>query len=153
MKKLSLLTIMFAVLIAATFAILGTSVKPASAAAYGNNAFALYSGASGTVRTSAAMSVRGYKVKTLTVTGATLASNATTATFKNMSGTVLAECSPTGTTTGPWSTCVDPSYAQTAVSKTTNGTMTWTDSAAYIRLKWTASTVGTKLKAFFNWTE
>lgn len=124
---------------------------PAFAAGAGGNAFALYSAASTAVKTSSAYKVTGYKTKTLTISGATLGSNATTTTFQNMSGTVVAECGPTSS--GPWSTCVASDYAQTAVSKTTNGTMTWSDAVAYIRLKWTAATTGHKLKAWFNWVE
>lgn len=123
----------------------------ASAAAYGNNPFALYSAASGAVTTTSGMSVRGFKTKSMTVTGATLNSNAASQTFKNMSGTVLIECAPTSS--GPWSTCVANDYAQTAVSRTTNGTFTWSDAIAYVRLKWTAGTVGTKMKAWLNWVE
>lgn len=123
----------------------------AFASSSGGNAFALYSGASAAVSNSAAMAVRGYKTKTLTASGATLNSNATTQTFKNMSGTILVQCAPTSS--GPWSTCVANDYGQTATSKTTNGTFTWSDAAAYIRLQWTAGTVGTKIKAWLNWTE
>jgi hypothetical protein len=124
---------------------------PAFAAGSGGTAFALYSGASAAVTTTDAYNVRGYKTKTLTVSGATLGSNASSITFQNMSGTVLAECAPA--TTGPWATCVANDYAQTAASKTTNGSITWSDAAAYVRMKWTAGTVGTKLKSYFNWTE
>jgi len=123
----------------------------ASAASNGGNAFVLYSSAAAAVKSSAAISVRGYKTKTLTVSGATLTSNATATTFKNMSGTVLAQCGPTSS--GPWSTCVANDYAQTAVSRTTNGTFTWSDAAAYVRLYWTGGIVGGKLKAWFNWIE
>lgn len=123
---------------------------PAIAAAEsGGNAFALYSAASGATKTSSAFPVRNFRTKTVTISGATLTSNATAVTFKNMSGTVTAECAPSDG--GPWSTCVANDYAQTAVSKTTNGTFTWSDASAYVRLKWVAGTVGTKLKAYFNW--
>lgn len=130
-----------------------SNTAPAPAASYGNYGFPLYSSASGTVRTSDGFSVRGYKTKTLTVTGATLASNAGSMTFKNMSGTVVVEESPSNTAAGPWTTAIANNYAQTAVSRTTNGTFTWSDAAAYIRLKWTGGTVGTKLKAWLNWQE
>jgi len=123
----------------------------AHAASYGNQAFALYSGASAAVKTSSAISVRGYKTKTVTLSGATLASTAASTTFKNMSGTAIIQCGPTSS--GPWSTCVANDYAQTAVSRTTNGTFTWSDAAAYVRLYWTSGTVGGKLKAWLNWLE
>lgn len=124
-----------------------------SAFSAGNSSksFPLYSSASAGVKTSAVYDVSGYKVKTLTVSGATLNSNNSATTFKNMSGTAIVECG--GTKSGPWATCVANDYAQTAVSRTTNGQMTWTDASPFVRFKWTASTVGTKLKAFLNWTE
>ena len=122
----------------------------AMAAGYGGNAFALLSSASGTVRTSSAFNVRGFETKTLQVSGATLGSNASSTTFKNMSGTVLAQCSADGTL---WDTCIANDYAQTAVSRTTNGIFSWNDAINYIRLKWTGGTVGGKLKAFFMWRE
>lgn len=123
----------------------------AMAAANGGTAFALYSAASAGVKNSSAINVRGFKTKTLTVSGATLASSAASATYKNMSGTFLIQCGPTAS--GPWSTCIANDYAQTAVSRTTNGIFTWSDAAAYIRTQWTAGTVGTKLKAWLNWQE
>lgn len=134
-----------------TIAIVFTIPLSAFAATGGGTAFALYSAASGTVRTSSAISIRDARTKTLTVSGATLTSNASTATFKNMSGTVLVQCGPTSS--GPWSTCIANDYAQTAVSRTTNGIFTWADAAAYIRLQWTGGTLGTKLKAWLNWLE
>lgn len=120
------------------------------AGAYGGNAFALYSAASAAVKTSSAINVRGFKTKSMQVEGATLASTASSLTFKNMSGTVLAQCSQDGTS---WETCIANDYAQTAASRTTNGLFTWSDAVNYIRLKWTAGTTGTKLKAWFSWTE
>ena len=122
----------------------------AMAASYGGYAFPLYSSASATVRTSAAINVRGFKTKSMLVEGATLTSNAGSLTFKNMSGTVLAQCSQDNTV---WETCVANDYAQTAISRTTNGIFTWSDAVNYIRLKWTGGTVGTKLKAWFSWIE
>lgn len=117
----------------------------------GGAAFATYSAASAAVKTSAAQNVRGYKVKTLTINGVTLTSSADSLTFKNMSGTVIVEGAPTSS--GPWTTVIANDYAQTAVSKTTNGTMTWSDAIAYIRVKWTAATSGQKVKAWLNWNE
>lgn len=122
----------------------------ANAGAYGGYAFALYSAASGAVKTSAAINVRGFKTKSMLVEGVTLASNPSSLTFKNMSGTVIAQCSQDNTV---WETCVANDYGQTAVSMTSKGVFTWTDAINYIRLKWTAGTVGTKLKAWFSWTE
>lgn len=124
---------------------------PAFAAGSGGTAFATYSAASAAVKTSSAYNVRGFKTKSMTVSGVTLASSPSAPSFKNMSGTVIAECAPTDT--GPWSTCIANDYAQTDVSRTTNGVFTWGDAVAYVRLKWTAATTGTKLKAWFNWTE
>lgn len=122
----------------------------AMAGGSGENAFALYSAASGAVKTSSAFNVRGFKTKSMQVSGATLASSAASTTFKNMSGTVVAECSQNGSL---WVTCIANDYGQTAVSRTTNGIFTWTDAFNYIRLKWTSGTIGGKLKAFFSWAE
>lgn len=121
--------------------------------AFGNSGtvFALYSAASAAVKTSSAIDVRKYSTKTLHVSGATLASNAASLTFKNMSGTAIVQCAPTSS--GPWSTCIANGYAQTAISLTTNNVMTWKDATPYIRFKWTAGTVGTKLKAYLNYIE
>ena len=125
---------------------------PAQAASYGGNAFNLYSAAAGGVVTSSAISVRGFRTKTLTVSGATLNSNAGTQTFKNMSGTLIVQCAPTAS--GPWATCTQSQVASApAVSLTANNQLSWADAVSYIRLKWTASTLGTKLKAWLNWIE
>lgn len=128
---------------------------PAFAAGNSSQAFALYSAASGAVKTSDAVSVRSYKTKSLTVSGATLNSNASAVTYKNMSGTLIAQCAPTSS--GPWSTCISNENASSgtsqSVSRTTNGVFTWNDAVAYIRLHWTAGTLGTKLKAWFNFIE
>jgi len=123
----------------------------ASAAGSGGTAFAIYSASSAAVKTSDAYKVSGFKTKTMTVSGTTLASNASSITYKNMSGTVIAQCAPTST--GPWSTCIANDYAQTAASLTANNQFTWSDAVAYVRLKWTAATSGQKIKAWFNWTE
>jgi hypothetical protein len=123
----------------------------AIAAGSGGTSFATYSAASAAVKTSAAFNVRGFKTKTMTVSGVTLGSSTSSVSFQNMSGTVIAECAPADS--GPWSTCIANDYAQTAASRTTNGTFTWSDAVAYVRLKWTAATTGHKLKAWFNWTE
>lgn len=133
------------------FTILAVFMTASAFAASGSKSFPLYSSASAGVKTSAVYDVSGYKVKTLTVSGATLNSNNSSTTFKNMSGTAVVECA--GTKIGPWSTCVANDYAQTAVSRTTNGQMTWTDASPFVRFKWTAGTVGTKLKAFLNWID
>lgn len=124
---------------------------PAFAAGAGGAAFATYSAASAAVKTSAAYNVRGYKTKTMTVSGVTLTSSPSSITYKNMSGTVIAQCAPTDS--GPWSTCIANDYAQTDVSLTANNQFTWSDAVAYVRLKWTAATTGQKIKAWFNWTE
>lgn len=113
--------------------------------------FASISAASGAVKTSDVFNVTGYKTKTLHVSGVTLTSSPTSVTYKNMSGTLLAQCAPTSS--GPWSTCVANDYAQTAASKTTNGSFTWSDVTSYVRLHWTSGTVGGKLKAWFNYLQ
>ena len=123
----------------------------AQAASYNSKVFALYSASSAAVKSSEAINVKGYSTKTVYFSGATLGSNATTTTFKNMSGTALVQCAPTSS--GPWSTCIANDYGQTAVSRTTNGSFTWRDGFHYIRLYWTAGTLGTKLKAYFNFVE
>jgi hypothetical protein len=85
----------------------------------------------------------------MSITGVTIGSNASSMTFKNMSGTAIVECAPTSS--GPWSTCVNE--GGTAISKTTNGTQQWEDAVAYVRVKWTASAsaVGKKVKMWLNW--
>ena len=120
------------------------------AASYGGSPFSLYSAASAAVKTSSAINVRGFKTKSMQVTGVTLVSNPGSLAYKNMSGTVLAECSQDGNV---WVTCIANDYAQTAASRTTNGIFTWSDAIAYVRLKWTSGTLGGKLKAWFSWTE
>lgn len=105
------------------------------------------SGASAAVKTSQVYNVVNFPNKTVHYSGVTLAGTA----FKNMSGTVIAQCAPTST--GPWSTCIANDYAQTAVSKTTNGSFTWRDFSSYIRFQWTSGTVGGKLKAWLNLSE
>lgn len=103
------------------------------------------SGASGGVHYSQTINVTKYPNKTLNVTGVNLAGTA----FKNMSGTLIAQCSPTAgepwSNVGRWQDSVG-----TAVSLTANSNVTWRDYCSYIRLKWTAGTVGGKLKAWLN---
>lgn len=111
--------------------------------------FSNTSSASAAVKTSDAYNVTGFSKKTLHVSGVTLTSSPSSVTFKNMSGTLVAQCAPTST--GPWSTCVANDYAQTAVSKTTNGSFSWSDISSYVRLQWTGGTVGGKLKAWLNY--
>ena len=121
---------------------------------YGGTGFALYSGVSSAAVTSSAISVRGFNTKTITVTGTTLTSNASSATYKNMSGTLIAQCGPTSS--GPWSTCTQSQVASApAVSLTTNNQLSWKDAVAYVRIKWTASAnaTGQKIKAWLNWNE
>lgn len=117
---------------------------------HSEQAFALMSSASAGVKTTAAYDVRKFKTKSIQVSGATLTSNNSAVTFKNMSGTVIAECSQNASL---WDTCIANDYAQTAVSRTTNGIFSWTDAFNYVRLKWTGGTVGGKLKAFLSMTE
>lgn len=131
-------------LFVAIFCILAFAV--AAGAAMIQTPFSNMSAASGAVKYSPAFNVTGYKLKTIHTTGQTLASNNAVPVYKNMSGTVVAQCGPTSS--GPWVTCTDRSYAQTAASVTTNTTFTWDDAATYVRLKWTSGTVGGKLKAW-----
>lgn len=110
-------------------------------------AFTNISAASAAVTTGTVYNTSGAKLKTLSVTGTSLGAGGLGA-FKNMSGTIIAQCAPTAS--GPWSTCVANDYAQTAVSRTTNGQFTWTDISNYVRLKWTAGTVETAIKAWLT---
>ena len=125
-------------------------VGTASAASFGQYSFPLYSSATSTVKTSSAINVRGFATKSLSISGATLASNPSALVFQNMSGTVVAQCSQDSTV---WYTCIANDYGQTAISRTTNGIFTWRDAFNYIRLQWTGSVTGHKLKAWFSWQE
>jgi len=106
------------------------------------------SGASAAVQYSSVINVTKYPNKTLHVSGVNLAGTA----FKNMSGTVIAQCSPTQgdpwSNVGRWQDSVG-----TAVSITANSNVTWRDYCNYIRLRWTAGTVGGKLKAWLSLSE
>lgn len=118
----------------------------AFAAGYGNGVpFSNYSAANGTAVKSQAYNVRGFKVKTVTSQGVATAGHTDT----TLSGTVLVECGPTAS--GPWTTCTANDYAQTAVSMTANGNMTFTNAAPYIRASW-AKTAG-QVKVWLNWQE
>jgi hypothetical protein len=119
---------------------------PAFAAGSGGAVpFSLYSATSATAVKSSAYKTRGFKTKTVTVQGVAIATHEDAA----LSGTVLVECAPSSA--GPWSTCVDNGYAQTAVSTTANGTRTWTDASAYVRASW-AKTAGL-VKVWLDWVE
>lgn len=114
--------------------------------------FANLSAASGATKYSTAIAMRGYNTKTLHLSGVTLTSSPTSITFKNMSGTVTAQCAPSAD--GPWTGCGRwQDGTGSAVSMTTNSNMSWKDSSAYVRLKWVAGTIGGKLKAWLNWNE
>jgi hypothetical protein len=109
-----------------------------------------YSAASGAVKYSAAQNVLGYTNKTIVVSGVTLSSSPSSVAYQNMSGTVVAQCAPTSS--GPWATCPQGNGSGgAAASLTTNGVLTWTDAIYYVRLKWTASTTGHKIKAWLTW--
>lgn len=108
--------------------------------------FSNASSASAAVRTSSVINVAKFKNKTLVVNGMTRAG-----VFKTMSGTVIAQCGPTSN--GPWSTCIANDYAQTAISRTTNGLFSWSDVSSYVRLQWTGSTVETWMRAWLNLSE
>lgn len=103
------------------------------------------------VKTSAVFSVLGYKTKTLQVTGVTLGSSLSNVTYGTMQGTLVAQCAPSET--GPWASCVSNGYAQTAISMTANGAMTWEDASSYVRFQWTAGATGVKLSAWFNYLD
>ena len=129
------------------------------ASGVGGAAFPLFSSASAGTVVTPPFNVRGYKHKSMIITGATLASNATTAVYKNFSGTVIAQCSADNVV---WATCNQSQLASTpAVSQANTQSaaatailMTWQDSVAYVRLKWTAAgTACGKVKAWLNWTE
>ncbi len=94
---------------------------------------------------SSAYDVRMFKTKTVTVQGIAISGHTNT----SLSGTVLIQCGPTSS--GPWNTCVNSSYAQTAISTTSNGTFTWSDAAAYIRASW-AKTAG-EVSVWLNYLE
>lgn len=106
------------------------------------------SGASGSIHYSQTINVARFPNKTLSITGVNLAGTA----FKNMSGTVVAQCSPGAgepwSGVGRWQDSVG-----TAVSITGNSNVTWRDYCSYIRLKWTAGTLGGKIKAWLNLSE
>ena len=122
----------------------------ALAASYGSTQFGIYSSAAAGVKTSSAFSLRGYSTKSIQVEGVTLTSNAGAVAFQNMSGTLIAQCSQDGTS---WETCIANDYAQTTISRTSNGIFTWRDAFNYVRIKWTAATTGHKIKAWLSWVE
>lgn len=140
MKYLVTLTVALSMALCSTLAV-AANIKQAVP-------FSNVSAASAAVKTSSVYNVTGWKTKTLHVSGVTLGSSPTSVTYKNMSGTMIAQCAPTSS--GPWSTCVANDYAQTAVSRTTNGLFTWSDAVAYVRFRWTSGTVGGKLKAWLE---
>ena len=114
--------------------------------------FSNVSGASAAVKVSPAYNAVGFPNKTLHVSGVTLGSSLSSITFKNMSGTLIAQCGPT--TNGPWDGAGRwQDSVGTAVSATANGTQTWRDVCNYVRLQWTSGTVGGKLKAWLNLSE
>jgi len=118
----------------------------AMANAFGNFVpFSNYSATSGSAVYSAAVNVRNFKTKTVTVQGVAVALHANAA----LSGTVLIQCGPTSS--GPWYTCVDNSYAQTGITTTSNAVFTWSDASAYIRASW-AKTAG-EVNVWLNWQE
>lgn len=114
--------------------------------------FSNISAASAAVKTTSVYNVSGFANKTLQVNGVTLGSTVANPTFKNMSGTLIAQCSQT--TNGPWVTCAQAqSSGGAAVSATSNTILTWRDFSNYVRLQWTSGTVGGKLKAWLNLSE
>lgn len=138
-----------AAMVLCTLAIVSSnSDRSAQAAAFGQAPFSLYSGASGTTRTSSAINVRGFATKSIIIEGVTPTSNPGSITFKSMSGTAIVQCSNDNTV---WETCIANDYAQTAISRTTNGIFTWRDAFAYVRFKWTSG--AGKLKAWLTYQE
>lgn len=119
-----------------------------TAFAAGGEAFVPYSATGAKTLTSGAYRVQGNPLKSIVVTGIKNPANPTT--FKNMSGTLTAECGPS--TNGPWATCIANDYAQTTVSRTTSGAFTWNDAINYVRLKWvTTGNTRNYIKAWLNW--
>lgn len=88
-----------------------------------------YSGNKSAARYSDVYKVSRYKNKQVIVHG-----QYSSGVFQNMSGTLAVEVSPDGSTR--WVAAED--YAGTALTATTNNAISWADSAAYVRFKWTA---------------
>lgn len=107
--------------------------------------FSLYSAASGTAVYSSVINVTPFRKKTVTINGYAMAAKTEAA----LSGTALVQCGPTPS--GPWTTCVNNNYAQTAVSATANSTLTWEDVSSYIRVSW-AKTAG-RVSVWLNLSE
>lgn len=107
--------------------------------------FSYYSSASGSAVYSSVINVTPFRKKTVVVNGYTMS----TTTSASLSGTALVQCGPTPS--GPWTTCVSNNYAQTAISMTANGSMTWEDVASYVRVSW-AKTAGL-VKVWINLSE
>lgn len=134
MKKLIL-----SILCILAFSTQAMAFGPFGAAVPFNN----YSATSSAAVYSAAYNVTGMNIKTLTVTGIAVAGHTPAA----LSGTVLVQCGPTSS--GPWATCINNNYAQTAASTTANGSITWMDASPYIRASW--SKTSGQVKAWLNW--
>lgn len=107
--------------------------------------FSYYSSASTAAVYSSVINVMPFRKKTMVVNGYTMS----TTTSAALSGTALVQCGPTST--GPWTTCVNNNYAQTAVSTTANASVTWEDVSSYIRVSW-AKTAGL-VKVWINLSE
>ncbi len=107
--------------------------------------FSYYSSASGAAVYSSVVNVLPFRNKTVVVNGYTMS----TTTSAALSGTALVQCGPTSS--GPWTTCVANNYAQTAISMTSNGSMSWADTASYVRVSW-AKTAGL-VKVWLNLSE
>lgn len=107
--------------------------------------FGLYSAASGSAVYSSVINVAPFRKKTVFVNGYDMTTKAAAA----LSGTALVQCGPTSN--GPWTTCVSNNYAQTAISQTANGSMTWEDVASYVRVSW-AKTAG-RITVWLNLSE
>ncbi|KAB0668946.1 hypothetical protein F6V30_14000 [Oryzomonas sagensis] len=138
------------IMIAVAVSMIGTHKASALGDAPGGFVFGNISAAGATnIKYSGAWNVQGYKTKTLNVSGVTLTSSASNPVFQNMSGTAVAQCGPTSN--GPWASCAQAqTSAGAAVSMTSNGILSWQDAVNYIRLQWTPSAAGHKIKMWLQ---
>ena len=107
--------------------------------------FSKYSAASGSAVYTSVINVMPFRKKTVVVNGYDMSTKAEA----SLSGTALVQCGPT--TAGPWTTCVNNNYAQTAVSTTANAALTWEDVSSYVRVSW-AKTAG-RVSVWLNLSE
>ena len=134
----NIIVTIFVTLCLATSALAGPNVKQVVP-------FSMYSSANSTAVYSTVINATPFRKKTVVVNGYNMSSTTSAA----LSGTALVQCGPTQA--GPWTTCVSNNYAQTAISMTSNGSMTWEDVSGYIRVSW-AKTAGL-VKVWLNLSE